>query len=98
LRSREKPVSQRKKELVAQTLSPLITAEFIAVITMIFFDKLAFPGMTALAGLCRIEVADLGSNHHDKFKVPPITEPIPQGMRFSSRLLDPARAGICRPR
>jgi hypothetical protein len=49
--------------------------------------------MNALAGLCRIEVADLGSNHREKFKVPPT-----QDMRFSSRLLDPARAGICRPR
>jgi hypothetical protein len=52
--------------------------------------------MVALAGLCRIEVADLGSNDHDEFKVPPVTQPRPHGMLFSSRLLDPARAGICR--
>ena len=67
-------------------------------IKMIFSNKFAFPEMAALAGLCRIEVADLGSNDHEKFKVPPVTRARPHGTRLSSRLLHPARARICRSR
>jgi hypothetical protein len=39
------------------------------VIKMIFFEKFDLPEWLHRLGLCRIEVADLGSNDHEKFKV-----------------------------
>jgi hypothetical protein len=55
-------------------LLPLIVmGYFYVAIKMIFFDNYVALGRVSSTGLCRIEVADPGSNDHAIFKVPPFT-------------------------
>jgi hypothetical protein len=55
-------------------LLPLIVmVYFYVAIKMIFFDNYVCLRSGMFTGLCRIEVADPGSNDHAIFKVPPFT-------------------------